>query len=191
MDRGALRKIGVDCGGAAMAFVRANGGVVHYADEGPRAARPIVFINSLGTDFRIWDEVAKPLAQECADHPLRQTRARPFRTSRRRGFDRRFRDRSRRAARSPARARRDDRRPVDRRHDRAGALPSAARSRLLRWSSATPAIASADRNFGRHGSRRSRRAASRSIADGVMQRWFTQELPRQMRPTRWPAGARC
>jgi 3-oxoadipate enol-lactonase len=47
-----------------MAFVRANGGVVHYADEGPRAAKPIVFINSLGTDFRIWDEVARPLAQD-------------------------------------------------------------------------------------------------------------------------------
>ncbi|MGA2041779.1 MAG: 3-oxoadipate enol-lactonase [Roseiarcus sp.] len=46
-----------------MAFARANGGVVHFADEGPRAARPIVFANSLGTDFRIWDEVAQPLAQ--------------------------------------------------------------------------------------------------------------------------------
>jgi 3-oxoadipate enol-lactonase len=64
MDRGAVRKISVDYGGAAMAFARANGGVVHYADEGPRAAKPIVFINSLGTDFRIWDEVAKPLAQD-------------------------------------------------------------------------------------------------------------------------------
>ena len=47
-----------------MAVVRANGGVIHYADEGPRAAQPIVFANSLGTDFRIWDEVAKPLAQD-------------------------------------------------------------------------------------------------------------------------------
>ena len=46
-----------------MAFLRANGGVIHYADEGPRAARPIVFINSLGTDFRIWDEIVRPLAQ--------------------------------------------------------------------------------------------------------------------------------
>ena len=49
-----------------MAFVRANGGVVHYADEGPRAAKPIVFINSLGTDFRIWDEVADAAGAECA-----------------------------------------------------------------------------------------------------------------------------
>lgn len=47
-----------------MAFVRANGGVIHFADEGPRTARTIVFSNSLGTDFRIWDEVAKPLAEK-------------------------------------------------------------------------------------------------------------------------------
>lgn len=46
-----------------MAFMRANGGVVHYSDEGPRADAAIVFVNSLGTDFRIWDEIAMPLAQ--------------------------------------------------------------------------------------------------------------------------------
>jgi len=45
-----------------MAFAKVNGAVVHYADEGRRDARTIVFINSLGTDFRIWDEVAGPLA---------------------------------------------------------------------------------------------------------------------------------
>ena len=45
-----------------MAFANVNGAVVHYSDEGPREARAIVFINSLGTDFRIWDEVARPLA---------------------------------------------------------------------------------------------------------------------------------
>ncbi len=43
-----------------MRFVRANGGVIHFADEGPAGARTLVFSNSLGTDFRIWDEVAKP-----------------------------------------------------------------------------------------------------------------------------------
>jgi 3-oxoadipate enol-lactonase len=64
MDYDAPRKISVGSGGTAMAFVRVNGGVIHYADEGARAARPIVFINSLGTDFRIWDEVVKPLAQD-------------------------------------------------------------------------------------------------------------------------------
>lgn len=45
-----------------MAFARVNGAVVHYADEGRRDARAIVFVNSLGTDFRIWDDVARPLA---------------------------------------------------------------------------------------------------------------------------------
>lgn len=46
-----------------MAFAKINGAVMHYADEGRRDARAIVFINSLGTDFRIWDEVARPLAE--------------------------------------------------------------------------------------------------------------------------------
>ncbi len=46
-----------------MKFLRTNGGVAHYADEGPRSAPAIVFINSLGTDLRIWDEVAAPLAR--------------------------------------------------------------------------------------------------------------------------------
>jgi 3-oxoadipate enol-lactonase len=46
-----------------MQFVRANGGVVHFADEGAAGVPAIVFINSLGTDFRIWNEVAAPLAK--------------------------------------------------------------------------------------------------------------------------------
>jgi len=65
-----------------MHFVRANGGVMHFADEGPRTAQAIVFSNSLGTDFRIWDEVAKPLAENartiCYDkrgHGLSEFRA--------------------------------------------------------------------------------------------------------------------
>jgi 3-oxoadipate enol-lactonase len=45
-------------------FVRANGGVVHFADEGPSGAGAVVFINSLGTDFRIWNEVAGPLSRQ-------------------------------------------------------------------------------------------------------------------------------
>src|SRR5579872_4981587 len=44
--------------------MRTNNGVAHYADEGPRSARAIVFVNSLGTDLRIWDEVAAPLAKQ-------------------------------------------------------------------------------------------------------------------------------
>jgi 3-oxoadipate enol-lactonase len=45
-----------------MSFIRVNGGVVHYLDEGPRDARALVFINSLGTDLRIWDEVTRILS---------------------------------------------------------------------------------------------------------------------------------
>jgi 3-oxoadipate enol-lactonase len=47
-----------------MRFRQINGGVVHFADEGPRHAPAIVFINSLGTDYRIWDDVAGALALE-------------------------------------------------------------------------------------------------------------------------------
>jgi len=45
-----------------MAFATLNGAVVHYADEGPRDAPAIVFSNSLGTDFRIWDALAAALS---------------------------------------------------------------------------------------------------------------------------------
>jgi len=38
-----------------MAFKSINGIAIHYRDEGPRDAPVIVFSNSLGTDFRIWD----------------------------------------------------------------------------------------------------------------------------------------
>ncbi len=47
-----------------MKFVKANGLVVHYRDHGRRDGAPLVFINSLGTDFRIWNEVAEILAPE-------------------------------------------------------------------------------------------------------------------------------
>jgi 3-oxoadipate enol-lactonase len=47
-----------------MSFVRANGGVVHYRDEGPREAPALVLINALGSDLRIWDEVAQRLTRE-------------------------------------------------------------------------------------------------------------------------------
>ena len=44
-----------------MQFAKVNGGVTCFADEGPRDAAAIVLINSLGTDFRIWDDVARSL----------------------------------------------------------------------------------------------------------------------------------
>lgn len=37
------------------AFV--NGIDLHYADQGPRDGLPVMFANSLGTDFRVWDEL--------------------------------------------------------------------------------------------------------------------------------------
>ncbi|RBP17525.1 3-oxoadipate enol-lactonase [Roseiarcus fermentans] len=45
-----------------MGFLRANGGVVHYRDEGRRDGAAIAFVNALGSDLRIWDEVAARLA---------------------------------------------------------------------------------------------------------------------------------
>ncbi len=44
-----------------MQFANVNGGVKHYLDEGPRDAPCLVFINSLGTDFRIWNDLVGPL----------------------------------------------------------------------------------------------------------------------------------
>ena len=49
-----------------MAFTRANGGVVHFAAEGASGAPALAFVNSLGADFRIWDETAGPLARRYA-----------------------------------------------------------------------------------------------------------------------------
>jgi 3-oxoadipate enol-lactonase len=40
-----------------MAFARVNGVVLHYQDSGSKDLPALVFANSLGTDFRIWDEV--------------------------------------------------------------------------------------------------------------------------------------
>ena len=45
-----------------MAFAEANGAVAHYRDEGRVDARAIVFINALGMDLRIWDDLVGPLA---------------------------------------------------------------------------------------------------------------------------------
>jgi 3-oxoadipate enol-lactonase len=47
-----------------MLFAEANGGVAHFADDGPRGGRAVVFINSLGTDFRIWDKVGETIARQ-------------------------------------------------------------------------------------------------------------------------------
>jgi 3-oxoadipate enol-lactonase len=47
-----------------MSFARLSGGVIHYRDEGPVGGTALVFINALGTDFRIWDEVARLLRDD-------------------------------------------------------------------------------------------------------------------------------
>ncbi len=47
-----------------MSFANVNGGAVHFSDEGPRHAPVLVFINALGSDFRIWDEVARILRRQ-------------------------------------------------------------------------------------------------------------------------------
>lgn len=44
-----------------MAFARVNGVVIHHELRGPADAPVIVFSNSLGTDFRIWNAVAAKL----------------------------------------------------------------------------------------------------------------------------------
>ncbi|HME85421.1 MAG TPA: 3-oxoadipate enol-lactonase [Roseiarcus sp.] len=47
-----------------MSFARVNGGVVHFSDEGLRHAPVLVFVNALGSDFRIWDDVARILSRQ-------------------------------------------------------------------------------------------------------------------------------
>jgi 3-oxoadipate enol-lactonase len=46
-----------------MAFARANGIVVHYQVVGPSDGPVLVFVNSLGSDLRIWQEVAPAFAE--------------------------------------------------------------------------------------------------------------------------------
>ena len=46
----------------ASSIAEVNGTHLHYALAGPESGPPIVFSNSLGTDYRIWDEVVDRLA---------------------------------------------------------------------------------------------------------------------------------
>jgi 3-oxoadipate enol-lactonase len=43
-----------------MNFTTISGVTIHYQEEGVPDGLPLVFINSLGTDLRIWDEVVPP-----------------------------------------------------------------------------------------------------------------------------------
>ena len=47
-----------------MTFSRLNGGVLHWRQDGPAGAPPLVFANSLGSDLRIWDAVAATFARD-------------------------------------------------------------------------------------------------------------------------------
>lgn len=69
-----------------MAFARIGSGIVHWRETGPRDAPPVILANSLGTDFRIWDEVAARLASSwrviCYDkrgHGLSEVPPGPYR----------------------------------------------------------------------------------------------------------------
>jgi len=48
-----------------MAFARVNGIVLHHQVLGPVDGPVLVFINSLGSDMRIWQEVAQTFADRC------------------------------------------------------------------------------------------------------------------------------
>ena len=44
-----------------MQFLQHGNGVIHYSLEGPTDAPVLMFANSLGTDFRMWDAIAERL----------------------------------------------------------------------------------------------------------------------------------
>jgi 3-oxoadipate enol-lactonase len=46
-------------------------GHMHFADQGPRDAPPILFANSLGTDLRMWQGVTGRLAHRCIRFDMR------------------------------------------------------------------------------------------------------------------------
>lgn len=48
-----------------MKFVGVNGISLHYQHEGTAGGIPLVFINALGTDLRIWDSVVSHLVEQC------------------------------------------------------------------------------------------------------------------------------
>src|SRR5690606_19685630 len=69
-----------------MAFARVNGVVLHYAERGRADAPVLVFSNSLGTDFRIWEKVPAGLENDYRvilydkrGHGLSDAPAQPYR----------------------------------------------------------------------------------------------------------------
>ena len=83
-----------------MQFARINDVTIHYQIIGAPADKPvIVFVNSLGTDFRIWRDVVVRLGGRFRHRSLRQARPRPLRHRPDPLLDRGPCRRSRRAAR--------------------------------------------------------------------------------------------
>ena len=78
-------------------FVTIGGVTLHHRQvKAAGNARAIVFINSLGTDFRIWDDVVVRACRRNSHAGLRQARPRPLRCRRGIQLDRRSCRRSRR-----------------------------------------------------------------------------------------------
>lgn len=48
-----------------MLFIKANEMTLHVRDSGTRTGPALVFINSLGTDFRVWQDVPAAFASRC------------------------------------------------------------------------------------------------------------------------------
>ena len=145
--------------------------------RGRGQARALVFINSLGTDFRIWDEVAAPLARQTRVIRFDKRGPRTFRASA---------ESRRRSPISPSISpafstictwARDDRRPVDRRADRPGALSSAPRSRRFACSLRHRPSDRRRRVLG-CAHRAVEAGGVEAIGEAVMQRWFTQDYHR-------------
>ena len=68
-----------------MIFVESGDAVIHAELIGDPEDQPVlVFVNSLGTDFRIWDEVAAAFRRGLLPAALRQARPRPVRPRARR-----------------------------------------------------------------------------------------------------------
>lgn len=69
-----------------MRMIRSNGIWLHCREDGPATAPPLLLINSLGTDLRMWDAVMPALSQDFRvirfdkpGHGLSETAPRPYR----------------------------------------------------------------------------------------------------------------
>lgn len=65
MDWSSITSASARCTEVNMAFIRANGIVLHHRMLGAPDGPALVFINSLGSDFRIWQEVVPAFLDRC------------------------------------------------------------------------------------------------------------------------------